>query len=265
MIKNFLKLLPLLYLLPFLVFASSAIHSAGYKEEKSRITLKVAIEGTGYFPFSYFEGDEKKGFSIDVINYIKANSKYDFEYVTQPWSRALSNLEFGNVDLILTLFSSPEREEIYHIIQPSYGFEANQLFSLVDTTIKFDGRLQQLSSYSIGTKRAYSYGKAFDQADYIKKYEAISEDVLLKILLARRVDAIIGNPFMINRVAIKENITTKIKSIVPYASLTPVHLALTKKREDSQEIKNNLESVLKQLKASLYYQQLLEKYQLNFQ
>ena len=146
---------------------------------------------------------------------------------------------------------------------PHYAYEANQLFTLTDNKVEFNGKLQQLKPYSIGTTRDYSYGKDFDQANYLNKLPALNEEVLLKLLLTKRVEMIIGNPFIFNRLIGKKETDYQIKALEPYIAITPVYMALTKERADSEEIKQALEQLTKQLKASPYYQKLLDKYQLN--
>jgi polar amino acid transport system substrate-binding protein len=254
----------LLYVIAFSAFALSNEESNDAPLTKNKVTLSVSVEREGYFPFNYEDDGKRKGFAIDILDYINANSKYNFKFVEQPWARALSHLSEGKIDLLITLFKSSEREKIYHILEPSYGFEVNQLFTLKNNNIAFDGQLQQLIPYSIGVKNAYSYGVYFDQASYLNKYPVLTESILIKMLVGDRVDAILGNPFMLNRIAKQENVSDKIKAITPYVSLTPVHLALTKKRKDSIEVKQTFEKLIKQLKSSNYYQELLDKYQLKF-
>ena len=94
---------------------------------------------------------------------IKAHSKYDFEFIIMPWHSSLYLVAESKDDLILTLFKNKKREQIYHFIEPSYGYEINQFFMLNDTEFELTGELEQLTSYSIGTKREFSYGKAFDR------------------------------------------------------------------------------------------------------
>ena len=62
----------------------------------------------------------------------------------------------------------------------------------------------------------------------------------------------------------KNNVSTKVKAIDPYLSLIPVYMALTKNRKDSQEINQTIGKLVQQLKVSPYYQELLDKYKLNF-
>jgi polar amino acid transport system substrate-binding protein len=259
------KIIILLYLFSFSIFANTGLKVDGIDSKQERIILTVAIEEIGYFPYNYEENGEIKGFTIDVLDYIKAHSKYDFEFIIMPWPRALYLLAEGEVDLILTLFKNKKREQIYHFIEPSYGYEVNQLFTLKDTKFEFTGELEQLTSYSIGTKREFSYGKVFDRANYLTKLPALTEEVLLKLLLSKRIDMAIANPYIFNQLISKNNATSKVRTIEPYVAKTPVYLGLTKRRENSKKIKETFGKIIEQLKSSSYYQELLNKYQLNFQ
>jgi ABC-type amino acid transport substrate-binding protein len=258
------KIIILFCLLPFCILANTSLEIGDVSSKQERITLTVAVEEIGYFPYNYEENGEIKGFTIGVLDYIKTHSKYDFEFIIIPWARALYLLEQGEIDLILTLFKNKKREQIYHFIEPSYGYEVNQLFTLKDTKFEFTGELQQLTPYSIGTKRKFSYGETFDRASYLKKLPALTEAALLKLLLSNQIDMAIANPYIFNQLISKNNVTSKVRSIEPYVAKTPVYLGLTKGRDDSQEIKETFGKITEQLKSSYYYQELLNKYRLNF-
>lgn len=245
------------------VFAEvSNNHSSDSNLPTDKITLTVAIEEIGYFPYNYEVNGEIKGFTVDILNYFEANSNYDFEFIVLPWARALHLVAQGNVDLILTFFKNPEREKIYNFIEPSYGYEVNQLFTLSETTVKFSGELQQIAPFSIGTKREYSYGEEFDHADFLTKLPAINEAILLKLLLSKRIDIAISNPFIFKKLMLEQGVTKKVKAIEPYVATTPVYLGLTKARQDATEIKNTLGELTTRLKKTPYYQELLKRYQL---
>lgn len=260
----FIRIILLLSLLPCFVLAQTSLKSVDFSTITERTVLTVAIEEIGYFPFNYEENGATKGFSIDVLEYFEANSKYDFEFIVLPWPRAVYLVAKGKIDLILTLFKNAKREKVYDFIEPSYGDEVNQLFTLADNKFEFNGQLEQLAPYSIGTTREYSYGEAFDQASYLTKLPALTEEILLKLLLSRRIDMAISNPLIFKRLTSKANASTQVKIIEPYVSITPVHMALTKVREDSEEIKLVLGQLTQELKSTPYYQTLLDKYQLNF-
>ena len=108
---NFLiKLILILSALPMSIFAQPNLSNNDATSEE-RVTLTVAIEEVGYFPFNYRENDELKGLSIDVLRYFEANSNYNFEFKIVPWPRALQLTSVGKLDLILTLFQTPERKK----------------------------------------------------------------------------------------------------------------------------------------------------------
>ncbi len=260
----FIKLAFFLSILPLTVLASTNLNSDAYQSGKDKIVLTVATTEGGYFPYYYEENGEIKGFSVDVLDYVEANSAYEFEFIILPWPRALYLVTQGKIDLILTLFKTLKREQIYHFVEPAYGSEVNQLFALIDSEFKYSGKLQQLTPYSIGTIREYSYGEAFDQARYLNKLPALTEEVLLKLLVSKRIELAIANPLIFNQIILNNNLSSKVKALAPYVALTPVHMALTKSREDSLEIKQTLEKLTLQLRSSSYYQELLDKYQLNF-
>lgn len=194
MIMNkIIKIIFLLYIFPQVLLANSRVELDDDSAKNNKKMLTVAIEEVGYYPYNFELNGKRVGFTIDVLDYIEANSQYDFEFIMLPWPRALHLVSEGKVDLILTLFKNPKREQVYHFIEPSYGYEANQLFTVIDKKIEFNGELEQLASYSIGTVREYSYGETFDQASYLTKLPALTEEILLKLLLGGRVDMAISN------------------------------------------------------------------------
>ena len=153
---KFIKTIFLLCLLPLSVLAQTGENSDDVISTENRITLTVAMEDVGYFPFYYTENGDTKGFSVEVLDYVEAHSKYDFEYIILPWPRALYLVAEGQVDIILTLFKTSKREQIYHFIEPAYGNEINQLYTLMDNKFEYSGQLHGLTPYSIGTVRKYS-------------------------------------------------------------------------------------------------------------
>ena len=259
-----LRVLFFLSLFPLAVFANDSSLAADTFLKKDKIILTVAIEEVGYFPYNYDDNGTIKGFTIDILNYFEVNSIYEFEFIILPWPRAIHLVAQGKVDLLLTLFKKPEREATYHFIEPSFGYEANQLFSLTDKNLKFNGKLKQLAPFTIGTTREYSYGEYFDQASFLTKLPALSEDVLLKLLVSERVDLAISNPLTFNRLISDNKLENKVKGLTPYVEITPVYMALTKQRHDSKKISQTLGQLTKLLKSKPYYQQLLKKYKLDF-
>lgn len=260
---SFIKTMSLLYFLSLSAFAQTSEKSNDDQLTKGKTILTVAIQEIGYFPFYYTENGKLQGFSIDILDYVAAHSKYEFEYIIRPWPRAIYLATQGEIDILMALVKTPKREQKYHFIEPSFADEVNQLFTLMGNDFEFAGNLKELIPYSIGTVRGYSYGEYFDQASYLNKSPALSEEILLKLLLSKQIDMLISNPLLFNNILLKESSFTHVKAIKPYISLTPVYTALTKRRKDASEIKKTMSELTQQLKLSPYYQILIDKYNLN--
>ncbi|MGJ8682144.1 substrate-binding periplasmic protein [Paraglaciecola sp.] len=259
------KMTVLLFIISQFSWAHASSNQTDNKQVQQKIVLTVATTENGYYPYNFEENGKRVGLSIDVLDYIEANSNLDFEFIVLSWPRALKFVSQGKVDMILTLFKSIEREKEYHFIEPFYGHEVNQIFSLTGNQIEFDGQLKQLESFSIGTTRDYSYGQSFDQAKYLTKLPATSEEALIKLLLAKRIDLAISNPLTFNKAIADKGLSSKVTAIKPFISVTPIYMALTRKRKKSDNIAKLLESQIERLKSSGYYQTLLDKYKLNLQ
>ncbi|MCF2947494.1 transporter substrate-binding domain-containing protein [Paraglaciecola aquimarina] len=230
----------------------------------TKTTITIATTDADYLPFKFEVDGVRQGFTIDVLDYIETHSEFDFEFIVLSWPRALHLVELGKIDLLLSLFKTKERVEKYHLIEPSYGGEISQLFTLTDNNFEFTGQLEQLTPYTVGSTRGYSSGKIFNHAEYITTFPTISEEVLLKLLVGKRIDLAITNPFTFNNLILKQNLVGKVKPIEPYITITPFYLTLSKNIPNSLLIKNRLAELLQQLMTSPEYQKLLDKYQLNY-
>ena len=74
----------------------------------------------------------------------------------------------------------------------------------------------------------------------------------------------IGTPLAFDDLISKMKVDSQVKAIKPHISYTPVYMALTRERNDTQEILQTFRVRIEQLKASTYYQGLLNKYRLDF-
>ena len=71
----------------FFIYPSSVIAETAAKPKilepystVNKITLTVATTEHGSSPYNFEENGSRKGLSIDILNYIEKNSKYDFEF-----------------------------------------------------------------------------------------------------------------------------------------------------------------------------------------
>lgn len=81
----------------------------------------VNIGVDGYFPpYSYFnEDDQLVGLAIDILSLISVKTGVEFVIDDEhKWQNIVENLQQGNIDAILTMVKTPEREQAYFFTTP---------------------------------------------------------------------------------------------------------------------------------------------------
>jgi putative amino-acid transport system substrate-binding protein len=166
-------------------------------------TIRVGMSG-GYFPFTFVEQDELKGFEVDFMNAVAKETGDEVEFVTMSFSGLVGALESGRIDAIANQITiTPEREAKFAFTQP-YVYDGAQ----VVVSEKNAGQINGVEDLK-GKKVAVNVGSNFEQllrelpyADEIdiRTYESnIEQDTALG-----RVDA-----FVMDRVSATQVIKEK--------------------------------------------------------
>ena len=110
-----------------------------------------------------------------------------------PWKRAMEiGLHGGEYAGVVALVRNPEREKICYF-SSAVGSRQTVLAYLKDKPVTADA-LKDLETMRIGTVGGYSYGEQFDglaQSGVLKVEPAISDEINVRKLLARRFAAIV--------------------------------------------------------------------------
>ncbi|OLO09909.1 amino acid ABC transporter substrate-binding protein [Chromohalobacter japonicus] len=89
-------------------------------------TLRVGMSG-GYYPFTFVEQDELKGFEVDVMNAVGEQIGDEIEFVTASFSGLAGMLDSGRIDTIANQITiTPERQAKYAFTQP-YVYDGAQV------------------------------------------------------------------------------------------------------------------------------------------
>ncbi|WP_422137517.1 amino acid ABC transporter substrate-binding protein [Endozoicomonas sp. ALC020] len=103
----------------------SAQTQAGNDEVKSSV-VRVGMSGT-YYPFTFMEQGELKGFEVDLWKEIASRLNKDVEFVTAPFSGLFGMLEAGQLDTISNQITLTEaRAERYAFSEP-YVYDGAQI------------------------------------------------------------------------------------------------------------------------------------------
>ena len=217
---------------------------------------------TGYPPY-YFKKDGKLvGVCIDIIDYIAKELGYKTSYRQFPWKRMLYNAKVGNVDAIMPLFKTKDRESFLYFPRFALALEENSFFTWKQSGINYSGNFRDLIPYKIGVVSNYSYGEAFDQVDYLIKEEAISERSLAKKFKLKRFEVGIGNRYVINFHARQLKFSKSIVFLEPSVTKDPLYIGFSKVK-DHLKLMEKFNQAIEKLKLTEQYGKILKNYNIH--
>ena len=161
---------------------SLSVASGVFAASAQADTLRVGMSG-GYFPFTFVEQDELKGFEVDVMNAVGEITGDDIEFVTASFSGLAGMLESGRIDTIANQITiTPEREAKYVFTSPYVYDGAQVVVRAGNDTIE---SVEDLSGKSVAVNLGSNYEQLLreqpnaDEID-IRTYESnIEQDVAL--------------------------------------------------------------------------------------
>ncbi|ELY21286.1 amino acid ABC transporter substrate-binding protein [Vreelandella titanicae] len=161
---------------------SLSVASGVFAASAQADTLRVGMSG-GYFPFTFVEQDELKGFEVDVMNAVGEITGDDIEFVTASFSGLAGMLESGRIDTIANQITiTPEREAKYVFTSPYVYDGAQVVVRAGNDTIE---GVEDLSGKSVAVNLGSNYEQLLreqpnaDEID-IRTYESnIEQDVAL--------------------------------------------------------------------------------------
>lgn len=189
-------------------------------------TLKVAIDN--WTPFVYFENDKPKGLTIDIFNKLTKELNIDIEFIQIPWARALSMMKKGEIDAMGNLSYSKERTKYIQYIQPPF-YKLKTTFYTLKGNEKLISSYEDLHNHILLTAKGYLYFPKFDTDVKIHKEEIqyrmeknsmiIEEELMLRMLLAKKVQVIISSNAIMDYLIEKGSYNNLVKK----ANYDPLH------------------------------------------
>ena len=182
-----------------------------YDDSETERTLKLSVQErqwladhpvirvhneTDWPPFNFFEDGKALGFSIDYMNLLAAMVDVKVEYVTGPtWSEFLDMMKSGELDVMLNIVKTPERQKFLLYTKP-YAFNPNTILSRRETL--YDS-LEQLSGKTVAIPKGFFYEEILTR-DYprIKLHLVKNMDESMKAVIFGRADAALGELAVLN-------------------------------------------------------------------
>jgi polar amino acid transport system substrate-binding protein len=150
---------------------------------------KIRIRVTEFAP-NYFMKDGKwTGLDVELAAAVVAEAGFEAEFLDLPWSRALSYLQNGQLDMMPNLSRTPDREAFLHFIGPERVSKRRLVVRKENVRLKI-GSLDDLVKVAdearmpFGIQNNAKYSEAFDarlvsDAEFARHFDKVSSGMLL--------------------------------------------------------------------------------------
>lgn len=241
-----------------LLFLFTIIHHAHSLPKE----ILVISDANDYSPYEINFGNNKFG-GIYIETVLEAakllNIKLTFKEF--PWARCLVMIKKGHSDAIMTPFKTKERLKYMYFANEPIAYEETSLFTNKSNQINFNGNLNNLKKYNIGVVRGFSYGEKWDKMKFPYVTTVNSQRNLIKMLVVRRVDVLIGTKYIIQYLAKEENASKHLVTLKPSLSRDAGYLAFSKiKGPSHKKLAIAFARAIRRVKKSKKYKMIFKKY-----
>ena len=224
------------------------------------------IAGAGdYRPYNIVEGDQVSGMDFEVIETILDKMGCGLKKVPLPWARHLNAMQNGTVDIATPVTKTPERETFARFTE-AYILANEVLFVRHDTKAAYDSLAAFFEAGNrLGVIREYAYGGAYPalsetHADQIEMTDSL--ELNLKQLLIGRVDAILGETYVVSAEINKLRIGDKVRATDVVVASEPNYIMFARKSVPEAFVAA-FDAELQALKDSGEFERITEKYKSN--
>jgi len=234
---------------------SSLIASQAWAEEV------ITVATLEYAPWT---GKNLKfnGFVNHVITEAFRHKGFSVKFTYLPWKRAVMETKNGNYSALSYVYLSKDREKEFYLSDP-ISTEKIVFFHLQSNPIKNWKTLDDLKEYKFGVTRGYTYTKEFWQAVESKRLKvevADSDKQNFKKLFAGRID-IFPSGFVNGYSLLQKEFGAGKSHLLAYhpkpLSETTGHLAFSRRRQNSESLRQVFNQGLAELKEAGLYDQFV--------
>lgn len=217
-------------------------------------TIRLAVEDD-WPPYASASGPERQpvGFAVDLVRAVFASRGVQVEFLVVPFPRCLAYTLRGSVAGCFNV--TVTRANHADFIWPATSLLEDELtiFARADAAVRDIGP-QDLRHHTVGYTQGYTYPTDVMTDPLITRYGASSDQQLLKMLVARRVDYILLNRLPATvRIDGNEAFRGKVKR-VGKVSVDGFWLAFSKAHPDGQRLSVMFEQGLRDFKRDGRYQ-----------
>lgn len=167
-----------------------------------------------YWPPFRIKGEygEIVGADREIMERIAERMGIRFVWTIRPWARCLYEMEIGLSDIMTGLAKRPEREKYIQYSEIPY-YRCAPEFYVHKGQLQNDIRqYEDLKGLTIGYVRDSAYFERFDNDSTLSKFIGSTEDQLIKMLVEKRLDVIVGTDCQVEYDIKQRGLTGKIVS-----------------------------------------------------
>lgn len=225
----------------------------------------IVAHGSGqFYPREHMVSGKLEGLHENIVSNAAKQLDITVNYRALPWKRAIKALELGEVDALMYLGKTPEREKFAYFHEGNILSWANfrPIILLKNRSkIRFDGSLESLRNSRVAVGVDYYYGEPFDSASHINKVplESPSSGLLANLLLLERIDMIIYDMNTLKADLSAPYVEQHFFAYHHIISSNQYYIAFSKRKRDSAFVKRFASAAI-DYKANEAYQQQLKYY-----
>ena len=246
----------------FLVFISLLAFfpcGAGHTQATGPRPEKLTVVYTQWHPYTYREGDTAKGFEIDIFRAVMNRMGVKAELQQFPFKRCMKMLEDGNAQALISILKTKQRERFTVFPEEHISISRTLFFTKTGSDIQYGGSLKSLQRYTIGVIAGFSYGKAFDNASYLKKEEVVDAERLINMVIGGRYDLGVENQAVVRGTARKLGVERSIRFLSPPVHTRKLFVGFSR-ASGLQKFASQFSAALAQFKTTDEYKAILQRY-----
>ena len=125
------KLLAIILSITMLLSMGTVAFADGINGPMQKAKLTVGINAE-FPPFEYYEGEELKGFDIDLMNYIGERIGFDIEFVNMSFDKLIPAVVNGEVNCAISAITvTEEREKVVDFTTPYLSTGEHENYAIV--------------------------------------------------------------------------------------------------------------------------------------
>lgn len=213
----------------------------------------LSVRADSWPPYNYEPGAKPAGFVVDILH--QAFGVEGIDYQAAPWNRALEQVREGKIHAVIGASQTDLDQNGMIRGEEMCGMSGTTIVVLAGSTFKYTD-IESLAPIKLGVIDGYNYNEPMDPyiaAHPERLFKATGDDALeklIKMLLAKRIDAVVDDPAVLAVKLKALGATDQVRSAGAVVKAFPIYVGFSGKKSDSAARAKRLDETIRALRAS---------------